>query len=87
MRYKIGICDDEAGQRDYLQGLVTAWAGKNRYLVELRQYGEAGSFLFDYAQERDFDILLLDVEMPGTSGIQLAKAVREENAGDRKSVV
>lgn len=81
MRYKIGICDDEAGQRDYLQGLVTAWAGKNRYLVELRQYGEAGSFLFDYAQERDFDILLLDVEMPGTSGIQLAKAVREENAG------
>ena len=78
---KIAICDDDAAYRAYLFELVTAWAKKNRHFAEIRQYGQAGAFLFDYAQEKDFDILLLDVEMPGISGIELAKEVRRENAG------
>ena len=29
--------------------------------------------------QRQFDLLLLDVEMPGTDGVTLAKTVRQEN--------
>lgn len=79
MKLKIAVCDDDATQRDYLAGIVTSWAKKTRHLVELKQYISADSFLFDYAEEKDFDILLLDVEMPGRSGIELAKEVRKEN--------
>lgn len=80
MKYKIAVCDDDTGQREYIQELVNAWAKKNRHLVELRPYTEANAFLFDYAEEKDFDILLLDIEMPKLSGIELAKIVRKENA-------
>ena len=36
--------------------------------------------MFDYAEEKDFDILLLDIEMPGINGIELAKTVRKDNS-------
>lgn len=80
MKYKIGICDDDAAQREYLQGLVLTWAKKLRHLTELKCYAKAEDFLFDYEEEKDFDILLLDIEMPGINGIELAKKIRCENA-------
>lgn len=80
MKYKIAICDDDEQQREYLGEIVTAWARKNRHLADLRVYAESNAFLFDYAEEKDFDILLLDIEMPGISGIQLAKRIREDSS-------
>ena len=80
MKLKIAICDDEQNQIEYLSGVVSAWAGKNRHIAELMTYSSAKSFLFDYSEEKDFDILLLDIEMPGMTGVELAKAVRKENS-------
>ena len=80
MKLKIAICDDEQSQIEYLLAVVSAWANKNRHVVELKTYSSAKSFLFDYSEEKDFDILLLDIEMPGMTGVELAKAVRKENS-------
>lgn len=80
MKLKISICDDDAGQRAYLADVVSSWAKRNRHPVLLKQYADAKAFLFDYSEEKDFDILLLDIEMPGMNGIELARAVRRENA-------
>ena len=80
MKLKIAICDDEQKQIEYLSGVVSAWANKNRHVVELKTYSSAKSFLFDYSEEKDFDILLLDIEMPGMTGVDLAKTVRKENS-------
>lgn len=79
MKLKIAVCDDEEAQRGYLFETVSEWAKRNRHLTEIRQYADAKSFLFDYAEEKDFDILLLDIEMPGMNGIELARTVRSEN--------
>ncbi|MDE7324882.1 MAG: LytTR family DNA-binding domain-containing protein [Lachnospiraceae bacterium] len=79
MKLKIAVCDDNLSERDYLAETVIFWARRNRHLVELMPYTNAKAFLFDYGQEKDFDILLLDVEMPEISGIELAKTVRAEN--------
>ena len=80
MKLKIAICDDEVKQREYVLGLVNAWAKLGRHLVEIKEFPDAESFLFHYDAEKDFDILLLDVEMGKLSGIDLAKEVRKENA-------
>lgn len=79
MKYKVAICDDDAAQREYLAEIVGTWAGKNHCLAEVRQYPEAESFLFEYEEKQDFDILLLDVEMPGMNGTALAKEIRRDN--------
>lgn len=80
MKLKIAVCDDDDSQRAHLAQTVAQWAKKNRHLTETKQYADATSFLFDYSEEKDFDILLLDIEMPGMNGIDLAKAVRKESS-------
>ena len=80
MKLKIAICDDEQNQIEYLSGVVSAWASKNRHVARVKCYSSAKSFLFDYSVDKDFDILLLDIEMPEMSGVELAKAVRKENS-------
>lgn len=80
MKYKIAICDDDEEQRAYIFDIVTSWAKKNRNLIEIKKYAGAKAFLFDWEEEKDFDILLLDIEMPEVNGIELAKTVRRENS-------
>ena len=76
---KIAICDDSAVDRDYTAGMVEAWARDREILLILRKFPSAEAFLFQYAEEKDWDILLLDIEMGALDGVSMAKSVRKEN--------
>ena len=80
MGWKIAICDDDAGQAARLQADVTDWA-HGACAVTCFPRAEA----FRFAGDTDWDILLLDVEMPGMSGIDLAKRLR--GAGCRAEII
>jgi two-component system copper resistance phosphate regulon response regulator CusR len=68
---KILIVEDEPKTGDYLrQGLREAGFG-----VELASDGLAGLQL---AQQQDFDLLILDVMLPGLNGWQLLQRLREQ---------
>src|SRR5262245_11072089 len=57
------VVDDEEVMRDVLESLLTG----EGYQVELARTGEEG---LDQFQQRAFDIVLLDVSMPGIGGIR-----------------
>lgn len=80
MKMKIAIIDDEKTEREYLHRILEPWAMSCREPVEIKTYSDAKSFLFDWSEEKDFDILLLDIEMPGINGIDTAKTVRRDGA-------
>ena len=42
--------------------------------------GTAEAFLFAYDEDKNFDLLLLDVEMGGMDGVTMARRVRAENS-------
>ena len=65
--------------RDYTAGMVEAWARDRGILLILRKFPSAEAFLFQYAEEKDWDILLLDIEMGALYGVSMAKTVRKEN--------
>ena len=78
MDYTIAICDDSESDRESIAGMVRRWAETSGCGVRLDEFPSAESFLFEYAQNQDYDILLLDVEMRELSGIELAKRVRAQ---------
>ena len=75
--YKIAICDDSQADTEYLTTLVKEWA-KDRTAI-IKTFPSAEAFLFNYAEEKDFDILLLDIEMGKMDGVTMAKAIRQDN--------
>lgn len=79
MRYKIAICDDMEEDVKYISSAVNQWAEKENITVDIETFPSAESFLFRYAEQKAFDILLLDVEMPSMNGVELAKRIRKEN--------
>lgn len=79
MHYKIAVCDDSQADRQYLCGLVNRWAQENGHTAQVGTFVSAENFLFEYEQENDFDILLLDIEMGEMDGVTMAKRLRREN--------
>lgn len=77
--YKIAICDDLAPDRNYLSSLCETWSRHNRYHIQISKFTSAENFLFYYAEKKDFDILLLDIEMGAMDGVTMARKLRQDN--------
>lgn len=80
MNYKIAICDDEPNELEHISSLVAKWSTESGHICEIHTFASAEAFLFTYAEEKAYDILLLDIEMKGISGINLAKQIRSNNS-------
>lgn len=79
MELRVGICDDSQTDGAYVASLLTRWAAERDMTLHVEQFPSAESFLFRYAEEKRFDLLLLDIEMGQLDGVSLAKQIRKEN--------
>jgi DNA-binding LytR/AlgR family response regulator len=79
MTYKIAICDDSDADRQYVLDMVNRWAQRAGHTVHTDTFASAENFLFHYAEESDYDILLLDIEMGAMDGVTMAKRLRAGN--------
>lgn len=79
MKYRIAICDDDSVDRDYVSAVVEEWSASYGHVVLKESFPSAEAFLFQYEERKDYDILLLDIEMKDISGVELARKLRGEN--------
>ena len=79
MELKIVICDDSAQDAALLTELTSVWGQHSGHTLHLTTVNSAEAFLFRYEEDKTCDILLLDVEMPEKSGVELAKEIRKTN--------
>ena len=79
MAYRIAIVDDDHVDAEYVGRILNAWALDRQACVQVQQFTSAESFLFRYAEDKEWDILLLDIEMGAMDGVSLAKKIRQEN--------
>lgn len=79
MAYRVAIVDDSTTDADFVQGILNSWAELRQANTQTEVFPSAESFLFRYAEDKDWDILLLDIEMGNMDGVTLAKKIRQEN--------
>ncbi len=79
MPCRVAICDDDAEQLNSLRSLTEKWGRRCGFPCQVYVFPSAEAFLFAYEEDKRWDILLLDVEMDGMSGISLARRIRRDN--------
>lgn len=73
----LAVCDDDMRTLEYLAGEAGNWAEAEGRACSVERYASADAFLFAWEERKDTDILLLDIEMPGTDGMELARRLRQ----------
>ena len=79
MAYRVAIVDDNSVDAEYVQRILNAWSQDRQIHVQTEPFASAESFLFRYAEDKVWDILLLDIEMGAMDGVSMAKRVRQDN--------
>lgn len=79
MAYQVAICDDSDKDAAFVQEILTQWAQDRQIEILARRFPSAESFLFEYEENKEYDILLLDIEMGQMDGVTMAKQVRKDN--------
>ncbi|MDO4853073.1 MAG: LytTR family DNA-binding domain-containing protein [Clostridia bacterium] len=77
--FQAAIVEDEASIRSSLQRALSEQFTAQNISVSFDEYADGDSFLHSFSEGYHYDMLFLDIEMPGTDGIAAAKCVRERN--------
>ena len=79
MAYRIAIVDDSRPDAGFVRDILKTWADQRHADIQAEVFPSAESFLFRYAEDKSWDILLLDIEMGAMDGVTMAKRVRQDN--------
>jgi len=71
----IALCDDRREELDVLCALLERWQLQRHGTLRYKRYRSAAELL-DGAQRERFSLYLLDVMMPGVSGLDAAREIR-----------
>ena len=74
---QIAICDDETLLLDEIKEITEGCMRQQQTFSILSTYTNGKDLFYDIQDGKRFDLLLLDIEMPGLSGMELAKRVHE----------
>lgn len=78
MMINIAICDDQTPQLEIIRKATEQYfssIGENSFTI--KEYDNPSVFLDAIAKEGAFDIVLLDICMPGMSGMDVARTIRK----------
>lgn len=75
MSMRIAVVDDEKVERELLQEYLRRYAKEYGGNFEVDDFSNADELLSNYSMI--YDILIFDIDMPGTNGIEAARKIRQ----------
>ena len=72
----IAVCEDTRADRDALCAYIQGYCGEHCYQCEISAYETGGALLAAFPSGA-FDLIFLDIYMPGVSGVETAQKIRE----------
>lgn len=80
MKIKIALCDDDVKALPVIAGAAESAFGEKGIRAEILRF-TSGKALLQAMEQTRFQIILLDIEMPGMDGIAVGKKLREKGDG------
>lgn len=74
---RIAICDDDQEMLFQNERRIKQYLKEMNMLAEVMSYQSSEFLLYDMQENNFFDLLLLDIEMPGKSGMDIAREVKK----------
>ena len=74
---RIAVCDDEPAFAERVKTLIEEECRALSVSSETVLYTDSGMLAYDIGEKRYFDMLFLDIEMPGLSGMELADLIKD----------
>lgn len=84
MKIKIALCDDDVKALPVIAGAAESAFTEKGIRTEIQRF-TTGKALLQAMEQTRFQIILLDIEMPGMDGIAVGKKIREK--GDSTQIV
>jgi DNA-binding LytR/AlgR family response regulator len=78
---RIAICDDEKDMVSQVEKQTRLYFRTHCIETELTCYQSGENLLYDLEDEVHYDLLLLDIEMPGINGMNLAETIQKKIPG------
>jgi len=78
--FNVAICDDEVYYRDYISGLVTQYFSGLELEYHLDVFESGTDLCMTGLENKEYDIVFLDVNMKEMDGIETAKQIRNRNS-------
>lgn len=75
---RIAVCDDDVGEIEHLSELIAEYQSSRGVSFECHYFHNSIDFLCD-VKGGEYDLVLLDVVMPGVSGMKTARELREKD--------
>ena len=74
---RVAIVEDEAEIREQLMGYVQRYTRQYGTAFEVKTFADGLEILEDYRPA--YDLILLDIEMPGSDGLEVAREIRTKD--------
>lgn len=75
----IAIIEDEEVHKKLLATYLEAWSKEKNINIRISGFSSAESFLFQWDEDCDFDILFIDIQMKAMNGMEMARKIREKD--------
>lgn len=72
----IAICDDDAKEAERVGRLVEKCCRKREMVCKRETFHDSSALFYEVEEGTHYDILLLDIEMPGLNGIELTNRIK-----------
>ncbi len=71
--------EDEKVHAAIIIRLLEEWLKRREIKFHIQEFPDGEAFLFEWEQNQAWNALFFDIQMPGLSGMELARKIRKEN--------
>lgn len=83
----IVICDDDEQFVTQLEGLISKYLKYNNFKADVQTFTKSQELIKYIQNEENLDLLFLDIELDGMTGIDIGKSLRSEFYNDSVQIV